>query len=372
MPPRVSPFTKPEVIRPRIKAVLRGPMGSGKTHAALKSPGRVAVIDTEGAAQWYVGRPGFPEFDIMRATNYADVVNAVDWLAANPGIYETLVIDSMSLIYTRLQDSATAARTAYALNKGVDPMDVDIEGRDWNKISRLSKTLGAKLINLPMHVIVISREKEKKNKQGEVVDYLPDAAKGMESDFALVVRMQMRGQRRVATIIKDWTGAHGAMAEIELPDDQPGKPTVWDAVFGPPLAQRADAKAEARAVDDNFSKDAASFGAKVATPDRVAELYGAIEGAGYDPEELRSTRNWPEFSLMPADMVEQLLAWALSRQKDDEADPTEPAESLTPTETTATAGTPEPETTQPDTSTGTSAPETEAKPKGRSKAKAAA
>lgn len=321
MPPRSSPFTKPEAVKPRIKAVLRGPMGSGKTHMALKSPGRIAVIDTEGAAQWYVEREGFEEFDIVTATNYAAVVNAVDWLAANPGQYETLVIDSMSLIYTRLQDSATAARTAQAVSRGLDPMDVDIEGRDWNKISRLSKTLGAKLINLPMHVIVISREKEKKDKQGNLIEHTVDAAKGLESDFAIVVRLQMKGQRRVATIIKDWTGVHGANSEIEDPQ--------WGTVFGPLLKVRATAKADVKAIADDTNADAAAFGAKLATPDRVAELYGAMEAAGFDPEELRVSRNWPEFSQMPADMVEQLLGWATTRQR--------PADETTPDEGAAVA-----------------------------------
>lgn len=357
MPPsRNSPFTKPEAIKPRIKGILRGPMGSGKTHMALKSPGRIAVIDTEGAAQWYVDRPGFAEFDILPATNYADVVRGVDWLAANPGIYETLVIDSASVIYTRLQDAATAARTAQAVGRGGDPLDVDIEGRDWNKISRLSKSLGAKLINLPMHVIVISREKEKKDKAGNVVDYLPDAAKGLESDFALVVRVQMKGPRRVATVIKDWTGVHGAMADIEDP--------TWETVFGPLLKVRAKATGTVRAVVDDVERDAAaSFGAKLAAPERVAELYGAVEAAGYDPEELRVSRNWPEFAQMPADMVEQLLAWATARAKTDPttASSTSPDASTSPADgetqpTTDTAGTPSTATTPADTSTGDEAP----------------
>lgn len=355
MPPstRPSPFRKPEVIKPRIKAVLRGPMGSGKTYMGLKSPGRIAVIDTEGAAQWYVGRPGFEEFDILEATSLADVINAVDYLAAHPGEYETLFIDSMSVIYTRLQDSATAARTAQALARGIDPMDVDIEGRDWNKISRLSKSLGAKLINLPMHVIVVSREKEKKNRAGDVIDYLPDAAKGMESDFALVVRMQMKGPRRVATIIKDWTGVHGAMAEIEDPS--------WATVFGPLLKVRQTGTSTAKAVVDDAVRDASEFGAKIASPDRVALLYTSIEAAGYDPEALRASRNWPEFSHMPTDMVEQLIAWASSKRQ-DAADPTTP--SATPDGAGAEASpadsasgstetTTDPATPPADTSTGT-------------------
>lgn len=340
MPPKTNPFSKPEAIKPRVKAVLRGPMGSGKTFMALKSPGRIAVIDTEGAAQWYVGRPGFEEFDIVKATNYADVVNAVDWLAAHahdpdfPYKDGTLVIDSASIVYTRLQDSATAARTAQALNKGIDPMDVDIEGRDWNKISRLSKTLGAKLIDLPMHVIVITREKEKKNKQGDVVDYLPDAAKGLESDFALVVRLQMKGPRRVATLIKDWTGVHGAMSEIEDP--------TWATVFGPLLKVRSTATAAPRAVVDDVEKDAATFGAKLASPDKVALLYTQIEAAGYDPEVLRASRGWPEFSQMPSDMVEQLLAWARARipnagANGGEADPTPVGSGQSSSEPTKTA-----------------------------------
>ena len=42
-----NPFRPAEQVAPKVKALVYGPSGVGKTFLALTAPGRIAVIDTE-------------------------------------------------------------------------------------------------------------------------------------------------------------------------------------------------------------------------------------------------------------------------------------------------------------------------------------
>lgn len=303
-----NPFSKPEAIKPTIMALVSGSEGVGKTYIVLKdAPRPLAVIDSEGSAQFYVGREGFAPFDLIHTKSYREVMVALDYIEANPGVYASLVIDGGTVLYSVLQDAAVAARTAKVVAQGGDPADVDIEMREWGRIKRLHKALMSRLMNLPVNVLMTAREKdltERRGSENVKIGVRPDADKGIGYDFALTVRLSRDGGKRTAKVTKDWSGVHGADAIIVDP--------TWANLFAPLLKRGGNAKAT-RAVQTDAAaahEDSTSMGKKLATSLEVAALVGALTSAGYDPDELREKRGWLPYSEMGSKEVIELTAWA--------------------------------------------------------------
>jgi len=324
-PPRATrkanPFTKPEAVKPTVMAVVYGPEKVGKTYLALKdTPRPLAVLDTEGSAQFYVGRDGFEPFDLLHTKSYRQVVEALDWIEANPGTYASVVLDSISVLYSVLQDAAVAARTARVVRDGGDPADVDIEMREWGRIKRLNKALMARLMNLGVNVIVTARERDVTERRGsEMVKtgVKPDADKGIGYDAALIVRLSRNGSGRKAEVLGDWSGVHGQGAEIADP--------TWDSLFLPLVARRAGTKvAHVQPDAEAAHQDATSMGTRLATPLEAAALAEALTAAGYEPDEVRAKKGWPAFTEMGAVKVQEMTDWA--RAKADKAPAPQPVE----------------------------------------------
>lgn len=216
-----NPFKAAEQVAPKIKMLLFGVSGVGKTYLALTAPGKVAAIDTEGGMAFYARRAGkgqLSEFDVLQTKTYRDVQAAVQFIATNPTAYSTLVIDPVTVIYETLQDAAQIKRAA----RRQDP-DADLEMLDWQRIKRSYKALMTELVNLPVHVIVVAREKDETERKGSEsikVGVKPDAEKGTAYFFDTVVRLVPSEGGREAVVLKDRTGTHALNARLENPTFQ--------------------------------------------------------------------------------------------------------------------------------------------------------
>ena len=216
-----NPFKAAEQVAPKIKMLLFGVSGVGKTYFALTAPGKVAAIDTEGGMAFYARRAGkgqLSEFDVLQTKTYRDVQSAVQFIATNPSAYSTLVIDPVTVIYETLQDAAQIKRAA----RRQDP-DADLEMLDWQRIKRSYKALMTELVNLPVHVIVVAREKDETERKGSEsikVGVKPDAEKGTAYFFDTVVRLVPSEGGREAIVLKDRTGTHALNARLENPTFQ--------------------------------------------------------------------------------------------------------------------------------------------------------
>lgn len=312
-----SPFKPATQIAPRVKALVYGPSGVGKTFLALSSPGKVAVVDTEGGTAYYADR-GLSEYDVISTKSYADVIAAVEYVEQHPGEYATLVIDPITVIYDTLQEAAHKARVVKATAKAerfgqaedFDPGNVDLEMLDWGRIKRLYKGLMTRLVNLPCHVVVTARQKdltERKGSEMVKVGVGPEAEKSTPYAFDVVLRLAFADGKRTAYVEKDRTGLLAAGATIPDP--------TWDGLFAKLVAGAGKATATRAVADDDSAsaKDAGAFGETVATPDQVADLVAALVAAGYDPEDVRARRNLPPFGEMQADKVIGMTDWAVAK-----------------------------------------------------------
>ena len=226
--PSLNPFRPAEAVVPKIKALLFGAPGVGKTYLSLTSPGRIAIIDTEGGTAFYArraGTHGLSQFDVLPTKTYRDVQAAVQYIAANPTVYETLVIDPITVIYEVLQDAALIKRASVNDRKGRsgDPDDTDLEMLDWGRIKRAYKALMTELGNLPIHVVVTARESDVNEKHGQErvkVGVKPDAEKSTSYYFDTVIRLVPTATGREAVVLKDRTGIHALNAKVQEPTFQ--------------------------------------------------------------------------------------------------------------------------------------------------------
>jgi hypothetical protein len=176
-----SLFQKATPVARRLKILLYGGSGSGKTLAALSFP-RPVVIDAESGTDLYRGRPGIPEFYVMATKSVNDLESAIAEIAQDNGrSFDTLVIDPITVFYDVLKEVVARGEKTGEMNP-----------RAWNKVNGRMNGIYNRLTNLPVHVIVISRlaiEYEGEGLNLRKVGQKPDVDKKIAYAFDFVVRM---------------------------------------------------------------------------------------------------------------------------------------------------------------------------------------
>ena len=275
-----NPFRPAEQVAPKVKCLVYGPAGVGKTYLALTAPGRVAVIDTEGGTAFYanrVGEGGLSPFDVLPTKTFAQVEQAVAYLRANPGTYESLVIDPVTVLYETLQDAAQHRRG----EKRNDAL-ADLEMIDWQHIKRAYKRLMTDLVNLPLNVVVTARESDlteerqtgSGRKERVKIGYKPDAEKSTTYYFDSVVRLVPAAKGREAIVEKDRTGTHQLNARVSSP--------TFASLFDKTLSASGTGARSVQSDEEAARIDATStMGAEaMADRDETKELVGEIARTG--------------------------------------------------------------------------------------------
>jgi hypothetical protein len=155
-------FKKAHAQQARIKAMLYGPPGSGKTFTALlfaeglaKVRGkRVALVDTERGSDFYVQpvkqrmvHPEAFDVDALYSRSIADVTEAVH--ALDPKEHGVIIIDSISHLWDAAMEAYTGRKTK------VDSIPMHA----WAKIKRPYKELVSYLIGSPFDAFILARQK---------------------------------------------------------------------------------------------------------------------------------------------------------------------------------------------------------------------
>ncbi len=210
-----NPFVKASTKRKRLKILLYGDSGAGKTLFALSFP-KSAVIDLEGGTDFYADRF---DFSVMDTRSFAEVMEAVDFLENEKHEFETVTVDPVTIIYEALQDGRLEFK---AKKNEVDTENIDFNYKDWGQIKRNYKMLMTRLINLDMHVIMIARQKDKneKNKKGDMVKIGEtfDGEKGTPYNLDIFGKLIVENNKRVLLIEKSRPGDWDKGSRIENPN----------------------------------------------------------------------------------------------------------------------------------------------------------
>lgn len=155
-------FVKAAPQQARLKVALYGPPGSGKTFTALllaeglaaNDGKRIAYVDTERGTDFYATpvssrdiHPDAWDFDAIYTRSIAEVTESLK--ALDPNVHGVIVLDSI----THIWDAAIAAYEGKMTKIDTIPMQA------WGKIKKPYKDLIRFLLDCPMHVLILGRQK---------------------------------------------------------------------------------------------------------------------------------------------------------------------------------------------------------------------
>ena len=218
-------FRPPERISRKIKMLIYGKSGTGKTWYALEAPKPLAIIDLEGGSSIYHSKAAdFGGFDRLSTASIKDIDAAVKSLECDTH-YQSIVIDPITIYYELLQEAYQEKRIKKSGND-----DAPLAMKDWGDIKRRYKSLMTRLINIDKNMILIAREKELTQEIGgqhTVIGSKEDAEKSTTYLPDVVLQFEILKKKRMCRVIKDRTSQHETGSVIEIP-----KFSSWNVIVG--------------------------------------------------------------------------------------------------------------------------------------------
>jgi len=150
-PPGGGVFVQASKVKKFVKAQIWGPYKSGKTHFALSFPGPTAFCDTHKGSLMYADQYDFAYREVIR---WAELRPPLEYLKRERGAgFQTLIVDDTSTLYEDLINQvALAERNRWS-------RDI-ITNAGWGVIKRAWKDFITILLELPMHILLVTRAKD--------------------------------------------------------------------------------------------------------------------------------------------------------------------------------------------------------------------
>ena len=178
----MSLFQKAESKSKRLKMLIFGPSGIGKTVFSLNFPSP-SVVDAERGTDFYGEK-----FDFLRmqTADHKLISSAIDELLEDPGTTKTFVIDP----YTKVDESIVLGHLKRMRMKNNNP-NYTIQPIDYKSIKEERKLFINKLLSLDMNIIVTAPDKkEYSTTEGDFMKVIgtgPDVPKEVPFMFDIVL-----------------------------------------------------------------------------------------------------------------------------------------------------------------------------------------
>lgn len=181
---------KPESVEKRLKLLMYGTAGVGKTTAAINFPAPY-LIDTERGAEndQYIEILNKNNGVIFQNNSFDEIVQEVLALLSEDHPYKTLIIDPITTVYNDLLE--------------ICAKDVGTEfGRHYGEANKRMKHLLNLLLRLDMNVIITAHSKNEYGKDLAVLGQTFDGYKKLDYLFDLVIELQKVGGKRYGVVKK--------------------------------------------------------------------------------------------------------------------------------------------------------------------------
>ena len=187
---------KPEVKEKRLKLFVYGPAGVGKTIAALQFP-QAIIIDTEKGTDFYADMIRNQGSVVFQSVNPDDIHDEIRELMTTKHEYKTLIIDPMTQVYNAIQEKWTRI-----MSNGKSGTE-DLGMRFWGKVKGEMKAMQRMILSLDMNVIITSHQKDVYGENFKKMGVTFDSMKGDDYLFDLIFQIVKKGDKRIATTIKE-------------------------------------------------------------------------------------------------------------------------------------------------------------------------
>lgn len=272
---------KPEAKAERLKLMMFGPAGVGKTTAAIQMP-RPYVIDTEGGTDHYGEMIEDHGGAVFQTNDLDEVEDEVRALMTEDHPYRTLVLDPFTALYET------------QLEKGEREVGSEF-GRHYGYANKTCKRLFNLLTTIDMNVVVTCHAKNEYGDGMKVVGQTFDGWKKLDYAFDLVIQLDKKGARRVGRVRK--TRLKG------FPDGDVFEWTL-DAI-----AERFDMGSMTREAE----------AATLASPEDVARLKGLVATLHLDDDVVGKWLSKAKVACiedMPAEAITACIEWCESKVKE--------------------------------------------------------
>ncbi len=202
--------TKPAKQSNRFKCCLFGAPGTGKSHFAYSFPAPY-IIDTEGLMKYshFVKMINDNGGVVTSVNTVEQIMGELRSLRDESHGYKTLVIDSLSPVYTEF---CNREAVRIAKEKGTEGTEFAINTA---KPKRQLAEMAQLLTQLDMNVILISHAKVK-YKDGKEIGETPDTPDKFEYMLGAVLQVRCHGEKREGQIIKSRYSELNTLEFIDL------------------------------------------------------------------------------------------------------------------------------------------------------------
>lgn len=181
---------KPEERDKRLRLLLSGEAGVGKTTAAIQMP-KPYIIDTEQGSVHYGDAIEAAGGAVFEARQFDDIITEVRSLMTTDHDYLTLVIDPITVVFNE------------TLDEGERKVGTEF-GRHYGHANKLFKRLCSLITSIDMNVVITAHAKNEYGEDMKVIGKTFDGYKKLDYIFDLWLELERdrKTKKRMATVRK--------------------------------------------------------------------------------------------------------------------------------------------------------------------------
>lgn len=266
----------PEKLARRLKLMMYGEPGVGKTMAAIQFPNSY-IIDGERGTDHYGDIVRASNSVVLQTTSHNEVIDQVRALLSEEHEYRTLVIDPISTIYSDLLDQC-------------EEKVGDSNARHFGEAQKHMKRVANLMTALDMNIVVTAHAKPEYGPNLTRVGTTFDGWRRLPYVFDVVVELVRQGKKRMARVTK---------SRIETFPDGEMFPWSYEEVKN--RYDEATLEREAQKVE-------------LATEEQILRLRRLLHQLSADRLEALKVDRWfskagvSEWSDMPADIMDKCIS----------------------------------------------------------------
>lgn len=191
----------PVLVEKRLKMLVYGPAGVGKTTAAIMFP-QSYIIDTEHGTDYYSKTINASASVVLQTNNVDEIKDELHTLLAEKHEFKTLIIDPITQVYNACQEKWTRIFEKHTSNEKTLETQ-DFGPRYWGRVKQDMKILDRLILSQDMNVIVTSHQKDIYGPNMAKLGVGPDTKKGDAYIFDLVFELNNINGKRMAVVKKE-------------------------------------------------------------------------------------------------------------------------------------------------------------------------